>query len=398
MLRPAVCSATFARPRARLAALGCVIALMLCGVPPVRAAVVRPWTPAGADSITSLVAEAKLRFQQAQVDSLDEQGIVPFERVGQAARRLLRRLGRQHMLEASSIEASLDSLGLDTDVVNDPELPSIVLVMVRNPYRQSQQAVGYLLWYRGLDLRMQGASFPACVRPRVRSWTSARTGAPYSTAILYEERGIAPRLGFKFLKLSSDGFYWNLVQYEGNGPDLGLAGDATFADLNRDGLPELLSYSPVPPDSVLQILAPAQPLLREVIYTDRGRGFVAHDARIVPGPMATLRLFVSLLREGNRDGAKRLLLNPEYLELAVAAGWDKTRSPRDFVVDRQEEGQAWPERLGVRVRTARGMQRWAFHFALKDGLWFIKDCLAEEAPRPDAARSGPADSTGGHRP
>ncbi len=398
MLRLESHPARFARPLARLIALAGALALC-SSVQPARAAVVRPWTPAGADSITAPVAEAKLRFQQSHTDTLDEQSIRPFERVGEAARRLLRRLGRDHMLEAPSIiEASLDSLGLDTDVVSDPKVPSIVLVMVRNPYRPSEQAVGYLLWYRGPDLRMQGCSFPSCIRPRLRTWMSARTGAPYSAAILYEGREAVPRLGFKFLRLSSDAFYWNLVQYEGHGPDLGLAGDATFADLNRDGLPELVSYSPAPADSVIQIQSPAEPLLREAIFTDRGQGFVVHDARILPGPLATLRLFVSLLREGNREGARRLLLKPDSLELALAAGWGKTRSPGDFVVDRQEEGQPWPEWLGARVRGSSGIQRWVFHFTLKEGRWLIKEWFAEEAPRPTAARGVPADSTGGHRP
>src|SRR5712691_8029849 len=132
-------------------------ALALCLLPALtRAAVVKPWTPAGADSITGLVAEAMVRFRQSDTDTITEQSIVPFERVGQAARRLYRRLGREHTLLAPSIEPSLDSLGLDVDVVNDPEVPSIVLVLVRNPYRPRMETVGYLLWYRGPDLRMQG--------------------------------------------------------------------------------------------------------------------------------------------------------------------------------------------------------------------------------------------------
>src|SRR5207247_1732742 len=198
---------------------------------------VKPWTPAGADSITSLVADAKVRFRQAATDTIDERSILPFERVGQAARRLVRRLGRQNTLFAPSIEASLDSLGLDTDVVNDPDVPSVILVMVRNPFRRSEQAVGYLIWYRGLDLRMQGAAFPPCVRPRIKSWWSGKPSHPYSAAVVYETRSEPPALGFKYFELSGDGYYWDLVQYEAHGPDLGLAGEAAFADMDRDGRP-----------------------------------------------------------------------------------------------------------------------------------------------------------------
>ena len=374
-------------------------ALVLCVLPALaRGAVVKPWTPANVDSITGLVAEAKVRFRLSDTDTITEQSIVPFERVGQAARRLYRRLGREHTLLAPSIQASLDSLGLDVDVVNDPEVPSIVLVMVRNPYRLNMQAVGYLMWYRGADLRMQGASFPPCVRPRIRSWWTGRPAAPYATAIVYHERDELGRLGFKYLRLSGDGYYWDLVQYEGHGPELGAFGDAAFADLNHDGLPELVAFSAAPPDSIVRVEPPVQPVRREAVYTDRGEGFEVYDARIVPGPLATLRMFVSALREGNHDQARRLLMNPTFLQLALAAGWADTRSPGNFVVDRQEEGQGWPVWLGARVLGVTGSRRWVFHFALQDGRWLIKDWLAEESPRSDAARGATRDSTGGHRP
>ena len=372
--------------------------LLFAGAPlPARAQAPRPWVPPGPDSIQALVSEAKVRFRESRTDTITEQSIVPFERVAQAARRLLRRFDRRDLLAAPRIEATLDSLGLDTDVVHDPSLPSIVLVMIRNPNRPTMQAVGYLLWYRGADLRMQGMSFPPAVQPRLRSWWSAYQGSPYSAAIVYRGRGEPPRLGFKYLKLSGDGFYWDLVQYEGNGPELGVAGDVAWADLNRDGRPELLSYSPAPPDSVLTVEPPVQPVVREVIYTEGPRGFLPHDGRFVPGPLETLRQFLIALRAGENERARRLLVNPDFLELARAAGWATARSPRSFVVDRQQENLPWPEWLGARVTGTTGTRRWVFHFALREGRWLIKDWIAEEAPRPEPASGAPA-RTGGQRP
>src|SRR5690242_433016 len=102
--------------------------LVLCAqAPRAHAQGVKPWTPASADSVTGLVAEAKVRFRQVEVDTIDDDTVIPFERVGQTARRLMRGLGRQNTLLAPSIEGKLDSLGLDIDVVNDPEVPSVVL-------------------------------------------------------------------------------------------------------------------------------------------------------------------------------------------------------------------------------------------------------------------------------
>jgi len=337
-------------------------------------------------------------FRRADTDTLTERGAVPFARVGQAARRLLRRLGLANARLAPSIETTLDSLGLDTDVAQDPDLPGILLVVVRNPERLTMQAVGYLLWFRGPDLRMQGIVLPPCIRPRLEAWWGGKPGSPYSAAIVYHERGTSGRLGFKYLRLSPDGFYWELVQYEGNGPELGARGDATFADLDGDGRPELVSFSQAPPDSVLTVEGLVQPLLREAVYTDRGQGFVVHDARVLPGPLATLRLFLVSLRRGEHEAARRLLVNPDLLVLAEAAGWASGRSPRTFVVDRQEEGQAWPRWLGARVTGPEGVRRWVFHFTLRDGRWLISECRAEEAPRPNPTRGAPSDKTGGNRP
>lgn len=360
---------------------------------------VKPWLPASADSITALVSEAKVRFQQQTVDSLDERSIVPFERVGQAARRLLRALGRERMILAPSLELTLDSLGLDVDVVQDPQIPSIVLVLVRNPWRPAMPSVGYLMWYRGPDLRMQGASFPPAIRPVLRAWWSGQSSSPYAAAVLFRLRGTAASQGFKYLRMSPDGYYWDLVQYEGNGPELGEQGDATFADVNHDGLPELIAYSLSPPDSILRVESPVRPLLREAIYTDRGRGFVAHDARILPGPLATLRLYVSLLRQGNHEQARKLLLMPDLLEFTLAAGWGTTRTPASFVVDRQEEGTAWPEWFGVKVRGADGVsRRWVIHFTLQEGRWLIRDCIAEGAPPEEPVWPTPPAPTKGRRP
>jgi hypothetical protein len=374
------------------------LSALAIGAPVVAPAqAVKAWAPVGADSITSLVSEAKVRFRQATTDTIDDQSIIPFERVGQAARRLLRRLGRNGTLFAPSIGDALDSLGLQVEVVNDPKLPSIVLVMVHNPYRLTQQAVGYLLWYRGVDLRMQGVAFPPCLRPQIHSWWSGRANSPYATAFIYETRSVHPKLGFKYLELSGDGFYWNLVQYEGNGPELGLAGDATFADMNGDGQPELVSWSQAPPDSILITAPPVHPMIREAIYTNRGRGFVVHDARVLPGPLATLDLFLSWLREGKSDNARHLLVDPMFLDMAQKLGWADFRNPRNFLVDMQEEGQSWPEWLGARITTKTGAQRWVFHFTLQDGHWLIKDWLAEPQA-PTASRPASPDSTGGRKP
>ncbi len=334
---------------------------------------VQPWTPAASDSVVRFVSSAKVRFQEQRTDSLSARDIQAFELVAQGARRLLRLLGRSNMLQAPIIEATLDSLGADVDVVNDPLQPSIVFVMVRNPYRPGSGAVGYLMWYRGNDLRMQGVSFPAGIRPRLRAWYTGRATGPYGAAIVYTQRSVPARFGFKYLRLSPDGYFWNLVQYEGHGPDLGEPGDVTFGDVNNDGHPELINFQKIEADSFLVLERGTPALIQERIYTERPEGFVAHDARILPGPIATLRLFAVTLAAGDRESAGRLLADPGRLSEALDAGWGRSKQRGAWTVEYGEEQQPWPEWLALRVLGDGGFKRWIFHFTIRDGRWVIRD-------------------------
>ena len=350
-----------------------LFAALLLSAATASAQVVQPWTPASADSVTRFVASARVRFQEQASDSIAARDVQAYELVAQAARRLLRLLGHANVQQASMIENTLDSLGADVDVVSDPLQPSIVFVMVRNPHRPASGAVGYLMWYRGKDLRMQGISFPAGIKPRLRAWYTGRPSAPYGAMVVYTRRTSPVRFGFKFLRMSPDGHVWNLVQYEGHGPELGEPGDVAFADLNNDGQPELVEYQKAEGDSFLVLERGTPQLLMERIYTERPEGFVAHDARLLPGPVATLRLFALTLMANDRESTARLLADPRMLDDAYATGWGRSRMKGAWTVEYGEEGQPWPEWLALRVQGDGGFRRWIFHFPIRDGRWVIRD-------------------------
>lgn len=353
--------------------LTALFAALLLATAPASAQVVQPWTPASADSVTRFVASAKVRFQEQASDSITGRDVQAYELVAQAARRLLRLVGRANVQQASMIETTLDSLGADVDVTSDPLQPSIVFVMVRNPYRPASGAVGYLMWYRGNDLRMQGISFPAGIKPRLRAWYTGRTSGPYGAMVVYTRKTSPAQFGFKFLRMSPDGYVWNLVQYEGNGPELGEPGDVAFADVNNDGQPELIEYRKTEVDSFLVLERGTPPLLMERIYTERPEGFVAHDARLLPGPVATLRLFALTLMANDRESTARLLADPRMLDDAYATGWGRSRIRGAWIVEYGEEGQPWPEWLALKVQGDGGFRRWIFHFTIRDGRWVIRD-------------------------
>jgi len=370
--------------RTLLMALGACAALALGSLAPAtaRAQTIKPWTPLSSDSLTQWAAEARARFAANAGDSVGGANYRAYELVGNIGRRLLRSLGRQHLLQAQAIEPTLDSLGLDVEVSNDPNLPAIVFMLVRNPYRPKSDGIGYLYWFRGKDLRMQGTSFPRVRHPRLHAWWSGRNGAPYSAGLLYSRLGPPDSLGFRLFRMSSDGTFWNLVDYEGHGPRMSGRAQADPMEVNCDEQPELVVFDRAEPDSFLRVPNDLPQLLVEYLYTERDEGFVLHDARPVPSATATLRLFALMLQRGDRESAKRLLLKPERLLDALANGWDKARGPGSWTIEYGEENQPLPEWYEVKIRTPMHTKKYVFHFFIQDGRWVIRDWIAEQVPEP----------------
>lgn len=370
-------STTSSRPRRahgpRLAAAFSLLVLALAAGP-TAAQVTKPWTPPG-DSLLTEVTTARMRFKRQLGDSIGGDNYLPYDAVGRIARRLLRSLGREHVLQAPAIEPTLDSLGLDTEVRVDPAQPGVVLVLVRNPFRVASDGVGFLFWYLQNDLRMQGVSFPPARELRMRAWFTGRSESPYEACIVYDGKGERWRPGLKLLRMSADGRYWNLIQYEGQGPEFGARSTLAFVDANSDGRPELLCYHPVDDDSTFVLRSGVPRIVNEFLYTERPEGFVLHDARTVPGPVETLRLFVTLLAARQYDKAERLLLKPERVKDAVANGWPDLKGRDAWTVEYGEPNQPWPEWLEVRTQSPAGPKRWIFHFFIQENRWVIRDWI-----------------------
>lgn len=373
----------------RVAALALLGLALVAG--PAPAQVTKPWTPPG-ESVLGEVTTARMRFKRQLGDSIGGDNYLPYNDTAQLARKLLRSLGREHALQAPAIEATLDSLGLDTEVTIDPATPGIVMVLVRNPFKVSSDAVGFLMWYLRDDLRMQGVSFPPARDVRLRAWFTGQPAAPYTACVVYSAKGASARPGMKLFRMGADGRYWNLVQFEGQGPEFGPRASLSFADVNRDGRPELLAFHPVDDDSTFALRAGVPPIVNEFLYTERPEGYVLHDARTVPGPVETLRLFAALLHAGERERAARLLLEPRRIDEAIANGWERLKGPGAWTVEYGEPEQAWPEWLEVRTGGADGPKRWIFRFFIQDGRWVIREWRPVVDAKSPAPGGAPRDS------
>jgi len=380
-------------PRARaVAAWSCTVLLsaftvgLVADVPSAQS--VRPWIPPAADSLQRWASEARVLFQTNTGDSVGGANFRAYERVGLMGRRLVRSLGRTGIVQAHAVKGLIDSLGLHVDVAMDPRLPEFVLLMVRNPYRITAHSVGFLYWYRGDDLRMQGAVFFGGHRPSMRVWWTGYRDQPYSLGVIDYERSTAGRARLTLFRMNPAGTAWMVSQSPDQGPDLSGASDVTWGDLNGDGRPELVAWVRVDNDTLFEACNSCPGILQEHIYTESRGGMQLYDVRLLPSPYSTFTLFVRLLSEGNRNAAARLLRDPSKLDEAVAAGWGLRGRAGTWKLEYTEE-DPWPRWLALLHHGPRGDQRYIVHFELKEGRWIIRDWLK---PRPPGVRAAPSDS------
>ena len=387
--RPDAAHVSTARPRlpiliAALVMLAGAIGLLRPDEAPAQA--IRPWVPPSADSLQRWSSEAKVLFQSNIGDSVGGANFAAYERVGLMGRRLVRSLGRSGLPQANAVGVVIDSLGLDVDVEVDPRFPDFVLLMVRNPYRVTARAVGFLYWYRGDDLRMQGAMYFGGHRPLMRVWWTGYTDQPYSLGVIDYERSTTGRIRLTLFRLNASASAWNLVQHPDQGPDWTGPGEAAWADINADGRPELVAWVRAENDTLFESCPSCPQIIHEHTYTETRPGMRLHDIRLLPSPYSTFSLFVRQLADGNRAAAARLLRDPARVDEAVAAGWGSRRRAQAWKLEYAEE-ERWPRWLAFLHRGPRGDQRYVVHFELKEGRWIIREWLK---PRPAGT---PADSS-----
>jgi len=380
-----------------------VLVAMPAGTSPASAPGVKPWVPPQADSLLRWATDAKASFRMNQGDSVGGSNFRAYTQVGLMGRKLLRSLGRSGLMQAHAVEAVIDSLGLDTEITLDPASPTFCLLMVRNPYRITANSVGFLYWYREDDLRIQGLMFRGGMDARMRVWWTGEQTHPYEWAILDHGRGENRRPFLKLLRLSPEGAYWDLFQFDEEGPDLGDKGEAAFVDLDGDDRPEVVSWVQVPNDSMFEECSGCQGLISERTFVERAEGYDLNDTRIIPSPYATFSLFIRLLTANDRRGASRLVRDPAQVDEALAAGWGSVRAAKSWRLEGGESGR-WPRWIELRFRGPKGRQGYVVHFEQREGRWIIRDWRIERAaasatPKTGATsappkRPAPAPSTG----
>ncbi len=352
-----------------------VAALLLLGAGAARAQgrVVKPWSPPGLDTLYARAAEIRLMFQNAVGDTVGGDNYPPYDRVGAMARRMLRELGRDRMAQAMGVKTAFDSLGLDTQMALDPGDPTFALLLVRNPWRPRAKCVGFIYWWKSpSDLRMQGALFFGGAEPQVRVWWTGEPAGPYELGVVDRSRTGMPVLHFTLARLDPGANFWDLVQFEGSGLDLGGVGEAAWTDLNTDGIPELVTWIRTDNDSLFTECPECPRLVTETTYIRRRGGFEPLEQRIVPTPYATFSLFVHLLVQGQRQGAARLLVAPARVDSALALGWGKRRARGAWRLESGEPNERWPGWLIFRFDSGTRARRYLVRFQSQGARWLIE--------------------------
>lgn len=407
LLRPRRSRAAGRRPPrvVRWATLACLA--LLLATAPARAAepsassvspLPTPWIPAGTDSIRARAVRALAQFQLNAVDSIDDVTFRPYEKVAYIAHDMLVSLGREHMSQSVAIEDALRELGFKVAYRLDPAQTGFSLLMVRNPYRVSAAAVGYVFWWQGDRLRLQGTYFRRGFDPRFRVWWTGHGEWPYLCAIVDHGAAHDERPGFLVLHLSGDASHWSIVQYPGNGPDLEIGEEPAWEDIDGDGTPELLTWLRVPSDTLFTECPGCPGLIRERVFTVHQDRFQVEDSRVVPTTYAQFQRFIRLLTERRRTAARELVARAGVLDSALAFGWGTDRAAGAWHLDTAESGQLWPRWIVVRQTRAKGRPLYAIHFTRERDRWLIQAILPERSYSPDSAATRVGNSVPRSRP
>jgi hypothetical protein len=337
--------------------------------------------PTPSDSLAAAAARVLALFRAQETDSVNESSLRAYDWVGSLGLQLLRSPRNRAAGDAKVIEAILDSLGMDTEAAFDPILPQFVLLMVRNPYRLTSHAIGYLYWPRDDGLRRQGVSFRGGYAPIMRVWWTGKPESPYEWGVVEHSRERDAVVSFHLLRLSADGLVWKPFQYPGRGPVLENGAEVKWVDMNRDGIPELAAWSRGS-DSLFNECAGCPGLVHEQVLIERENGFEQYERRLLPSPYATFIQFIHSLRDNNRQGAANWVANPSRVAEAVRLGWG-SRGAR-WTLEYAEE-KPWPRWLAMQLRGTTGKQTYIVKFTWKDGRWLIASWSRSVPPEPKSA-------------
>ncbi|MEP7029257.1 MAG: hypothetical protein ABI960_11735 [Candidatus Eisenbacteria bacterium] len=386
----------------RLALLGTGLALALA-LTPAHAQESRlrpaPWVPAGIDSTRLWALEARALLDQTTTDSIGTNESRAFGLLDRLVRRSFLQLGPGGMRGARGVLTVLDSLKLDVEMVQDPDLPQFCVVTYFNSKFAGYAAWTSLFWWRGQDLMKQSLLLGGGRRIQMDVWWTGNELGPYEMALVDYRRTGEPRAGFfTMLRLSRQGEFWGAVQYAGTSIDLGGPGQARLVDLDNDGVPELAQWATSEPDARFVPDMNLPPILSERIWRRTDAGFRLLEKRTVATPFTTFVLFLRALEGGQAALARSLAATPAIYAKALSLRLGAFHAAKSWRASEPAPGERWAESMrfqyGTPARLEHGLE---VRMKEVEGHWLVAG-LAPLALGPPTAGAPPGGPKSGAKP
>jgi hypothetical protein len=348
-----------------------VLALLLPTV--ARAQGVLPWTPAGLDSTRLWGLEARTRLDQSTDEKIGPNESAAFNLLDRLTRRYFLDLGPRGMRGAKGLLTLTDSLKLDVEIAQDPELPQFVIVTYFNTKFAGYGAWTTLYWWRGDELMKQSILLAGGRGVQMDAWWTGNELGPYEMGIVDHRRTGDPRAAtFSMLRMSRKADFWGAVQAGNKTIDLGGSGPSRFVDLDNDGVPELVHWADADQDERF-VRDPNLPaLISERIFRRTDEGFRLLDRRTVQTPFSTFVLFLRALENGQTALARSLAATPAVLAKAQALRLGTFSAKGSWRASEPAPGARWADSMrfqyGSPQRADKGLE---VHLKESEGHWLI---------------------------
>jgi hypothetical protein len=332
---------------------------------------------------------------QATRDTITADDGEAFALLSRIARQYFTALGPRGMRGAKGVLTRLDSLGVQSEFVQDDALPQFCAITFFNPKFPGYAAMTYVYWWRGSDLLYQALRLTGAKNLQFDVWWTGIEVAPYEAAIVDSRRsGEGRESFFTLLRMSRHADFWGVVQTGRKDVDLGGPGATKLMDLNGDGVPEIVNFTEAEPDPRFADGPYLPPLLSERVWERTAEGFKPLDRRTLASPFATFVLFLRALEHKDTPLARELASSAAVVTRAQTLRLGSFVAPKAWTVLDTPQGGPWNHV----IRLAYGTPQARTHgievgFKFADGRWKV-DRITPAGASADSSRAGAAAPAG----
>ncbi|MGH7726596.1 MAG: hypothetical protein ACREOU_14305 [Candidatus Eiseniibacteriota bacterium] len=358
-----------------------------------------PWRPVGLDSAQAWALEARALLSESKSDSIGPREARAFRLLSRIARRHFEALGPRQMSGAHGVLATFDSLHVDAEFAQDPELPQFCAVTFFNPTFPGYACVTFLFWWRGNELFEQTLRLTGGRRIQMDVWWTGIDVAPYEMGLVDYLRSGDGRQGFfTMLRISRLAEFWGVIQKGRKDVDLGGPGPARFVDLDHDAVPELVSWTESAPDPRFIDDTALPPLVSERTFHRSDKGFELLERRTVASPFATFVLFLRALETKELSLARTLSSTSTIVTRANTLRLGSFKQKDSWQFKQEAKPSSWDHRMRFAYGTPPNLDR-SLDVWMKavEGHWVVDSLIATPAGPPAASKTSGTGKSGGTR-